>query len=139
MALADGEYTIEVTLTGGSGRAYVKSPTNLTVKDGGMTARIEWSSSHYDYMKVGEREYTPVNTEGNSAFLIEVDALDSDIPVKAETVAMSSPHMIDYTLRFDSSTAKPVGGVSYTLLFSLIGAAALIAGGAALLRRRGSR
>ena len=119
MALADGEYTIEVTLTGGSGRAYVKSPTNL--------------------MKVGEREYTPVNTEGNSAFLIEVDALDSDIPVKAETVAMSRPHMIDYTLRFDSSTAKPVGGVSYTLLFSLIGAAALIAGGAALLRRRGSR
>ena len=47
-ALADGKYEIEVTLSGGSGRATVDSPCELTVSGGQMTARIEWSSPSYD-------------------------------------------------------------------------------------------
>ena len=49
----DGEYTIEITMKGGSGRASITSPAVLTVKDGRAYARIQWSSSHYDYMIVG--------------------------------------------------------------------------------------
>ena len=41
---ADGNYTCEVTLEGGSGRATVDSPAALTVADGKMTATIVWSS-----------------------------------------------------------------------------------------------
>lgn len=136
MKLENGAYTIEVVLTGGSGRASVKSPTELTVDESGMKAVIEWSSSHYDYMRVGDRDYYPVNQEGNSSFLIDVDALDTEIPVSAETLAMSEPHMIDYTLRFDASTAKPAGAASYGWVCWVIGAAAVVAGAAALLRRR---
>ena len=136
MALANGDYTIEVSLSGGSGRATVKSPANLTVSDRGMKAEIEWSSPNYDYMKIGENEYYPLNSEGNSTFLIDVETLDTDIQISAETVAMSKPHIIDYTIRFDSSTAKPVNGVSYALILSIIGVSVLIAGAAAYVKRR---
>lgn len=105
LKLADGDYTCAVTLTGGSGRASVESPAVLTVKDGVITARIVWSSPHYEYMLLGETKYLPVNTEGNSAFEIPVD-LDTDIAVSALTTAMSEPHLIDYVLRFDGATLE---------------------------------
>lgn len=102
--IADGKYTCAVTLEGGSGRASVESPAALTVADGAMTALVVWSSPNYDYMLVDGEKYLPVNTEGNSAFEIPVAALDTALAVTADTVAMSTPHEIDYTLTFDSST-----------------------------------
>ena len=48
----DGEYSIQVDLEGGSGKASVTSPTLFTVKDGNGYAQIQWSSSNYDYMIV---------------------------------------------------------------------------------------
>lgn len=104
LGLADGTYTAEVKLSGGSGRASVSSPAEITVKDGKASAVIEWSSSNYDYMVVGEEKILPSNTEGNSVFEIPVTAFDSNMPVKADTTAMSTPHEIEYTLFFDSST-----------------------------------
>ena len=101
---ADGSYTCAVTLEGGSGRATVESPAALTVADGVMTATIVWSSPNYDYMLVDGEKYLPVNTEGNSTFEIPVAALDTALAVTADTVAMSTPHEIDYTLTFDSAT-----------------------------------
>lgn len=106
LELADGTYTAEVELAGGSGRASVESPAKLMVKEGQVTAEIVWSSSNYDYMLVGEEKYLPVNTEGNSAFDIPVAVFDWKIPVKADTTAMSEAHEIEYTLKFDSSSVK---------------------------------
>ena len=125
----DGEYSIEVSLQGGSGKATVASPAKLSVADGKIQAEIEWSSSHYDYMEVEGREYYPINKEGNSLFLIDVPELDTDIPIKAETLAMSEPHMIEYTLNFDSSTAKQNsdGGNFVLLIGTIVGVAAIAA------------
>ncbi len=103
-APADGSYTCAVTLEGGSGRATVESPAALTVADGTMTATIVWSSPNYDYMLIDGEKYQPTNTEGNSTFEIPVTALDTALAVTADTVAMSTPHEIDYTLTFDSAT-----------------------------------
>ena len=105
-APADGTYTCDVTLEGGSGRAAVDSPAALTVADGKMTATIVWSSPNYDYMIVDGEKYLPTNTEGNSAFEIPVAALDTALDVTADTVAMSTPHEIEYTLTFDSASLK---------------------------------
>lgn len=104
---ADGSYTCAVTLEGGSGRATVESPAALTVADGTMTAVIVWSSPNYDYMLIDGEKYLPTNTEGNSTFEIPVAALDTALAVTADTVAMSTPHEIDYTLTFDSATLTP--------------------------------
>mgnify|MGYP000833982055 FL=1 len=99
---ADGSYTCEVTLEGGSGRATVDSPAALTVADGKMTATIVWSSPNYDYMIVDGEKYLPTNTEGNSTFEIPVSALGIPLSVVADTVAMSTPHEIEYTLTFSA-------------------------------------
>lgn len=99
---ADGSYTCEVTLEGGSGRATVDSPAALTVADGKMTATIAWSSPNYDYMIVDGEKYLPTNTEGNSTFEIPVSALGVPLSVVADTVAMSTPHEIEYTLTFSA-------------------------------------
>ena len=101
----DGEYTAEVTMTGGSGRASVSSPAAVHVRNGRMTADIVWSSPNYEYMTVDGKRYDLVNKEGNSTFVIPI-VLDSDIAVSALTTAMSEPHLIDYTLRFDSASLK---------------------------------
>lgn len=105
--LADGTYTCEVTLQGGSGRASVDSPATILVKDGEVTADIIWSSPNYEYMLVDDVQYEPIQTEGNSEFQIPV-TLDEDVAVSALTVAMSQPHLIDYTLHFDSATVSEV-------------------------------
>ena len=102
----DGEYTAELSFEGGSGKAQILSPASLTVKDGAILARVQWSSSNYDYMIVDGEKYLPVNTEGNSEFEIPVAALDEPLAVIGDTVAMSKPHEIEYTLTFHSDTMK---------------------------------
>lgn len=104
LGLADGEYTVDVSLEGGSGRAKINSPARLTVSDGEAFAEIVWGSSNYDCMTVGGEKYYPQNTEGNSAFVIPVTGFDYKMPVSANTTAMSTPHEIEYTLYFDSAT-----------------------------------
>lgn len=106
LGLSDGEYTVDVTLSGGSGRASVQSPAKLTVSGGAASAEVVWSSSNYDYMRIGEEKFLPVNTEGNSAFVIPVSCFDREITVYADTIAMSEPHEIEYRLTFDSASVK---------------------------------
>lgn len=104
--LKDGEYLVCVTLSGGSGKASVASPARLTVSGGSCTAEIVFSSKNYDYVRIGEEKYLPVNTEGNSTFLIPVLLFDRPMAIIADTVAMSEPHEIAYTLRFASETLE---------------------------------
>ena len=103
--LEDGEYSIQVDLEGGSGKASVTSPTILTVEDGKAYAQIQWSSSNYDYMIVDGEKYLPTNEEGmNSVFEIPVLSMDEAMPVIADTTAMGAPHEIDYNLTFYSDS-----------------------------------
>ena len=104
--LADGSYTIELTMEGGSGRASIQSPTQITVADGAATAILEWSSPNYDYMLVNGEKYLPVNTEGNSVFEVPVEALDVPLTMIGDTVAMSTPHEVEYTVTFHSETLE---------------------------------
>lgn len=106
LKLEDGSYTVAVRLEGGSGRASVETPAALRIEDGKAFATIIWSSSNYDYMKVGGEKFDLVNTEGNSSFEIPVSAFDWKMPVIADTIAMSEPHEVEYTLVFDSTTIK---------------------------------
>lgn len=104
----EGQYWVDLNLSGGSGRTTVTSPAKVTLEGDQTTAQIEWSSPYYDYMLVDGVKYLPINTEGNSVFEIPV-TLDVDMALVADTTAMSTPHEIDYTLHFDSATLRPVG------------------------------
>ena len=105
-AVEDGSYTIKLTMEGGSGRASIQSPAQLAIADGAATAILEWSSPNYDYMLVNGEKYLPVNTEGNSVFEVPVKALDAPLTMIGDTVAMSTPHEVEYTVTFHSETLE---------------------------------
>lgn len=136
MQAEDGDYTMEVTLAGGSGKATVQSPAEIRVSDGTAVAVIEWSSPNYDYMIVNGQKYLPVNTEGNSVFEIPVLALDQEMEVVADTVAMSTPHEVEYTLTFHSDTLGRQQGMNWIAII-LAAAAVLIAAGAVCVWKKG--
>ena len=134
--LADGAYEIDVSLSGGSGKASVGSPARLIVKDGRAYARIQWSSPHYDYMLVGGEKYLPVGTEDGSVFEIPVAAFDEALPVVADTTAMSTPHEIEYALTFAAGTIRGENGAAFSAIWLLAAVLAAVVLLAALLRRR---
>ncbi len=105
--LADGTYNIDLDFEGGSGKASISSPAKVTISEGKAIATVEWSSPNYDYMIVDEQKYMPVNTDGNSVFEIPI-TLDAPMQVTGDTVAMSKPHEIEYTLTFHSDTAEEI-------------------------------
>ena len=113
--IPDGSYWIRVSMTGGSGRASISSPTGFYVKDGQATADIHWSSASYDYMKLdGVRYDAFTDAAGHSAMTIPVSALNTSIPVLADTTAMSKPYEIEYQLTFDGSALLPMADASMT-------------------------
>lgn len=126
--MTDGIYTVEITMTGGTGKAYINSPVQLTVSGGEMTARLEWSSPNYDLMIVDGKEFLPVSQTGGSVFEIPVCTLDEPLSVQAETVAMSEPHLIEYEIVFDKSTLPAENGLNIPLIIggSAVGAVVVI-------------
>lgn len=102
--LRDGTYTVDVTLKGGSGKASIQE-ARIELQGETVIASITWSSPYYDFMIVDGVRYEPVNTSGNSVFTFPA-VLDQEMAVSADTVAMSQPHLIEYTLFFDSGSLK---------------------------------
>ena len=121
--LKDGSYTISVKLAGGSGKASVKSPASMCVKDGIPLARIEWSSPNYDYMILNGEKILPLANEQNSVFELPVLVFDKAMSVFADTTAMSTPHEILYQLEFSLETAQRKG---FSLAALIILATALL-------------
>ena len=108
--MKDGEYSIEVNMTGGSGRASISSPTLFIVKNGEAYARLLWSSTYYDYMIVGGKKYKNETKDGgNSTFTIPISQMDIPIPVIADTTAMGDPVEIEYKLTFYKDTIGEKG------------------------------
>lgn len=97
------EYAVPIVLSGGSGKASVESPARLIKGDEGAELEIIFSSSYYDYIISDGVKYEPVNSEGNSAFIIPVEYGAESVDIIADTTAMSKPHEIAYTLELDYS------------------------------------
>lgn len=106
--LEDGSYAIDIIFEGGSGKAEILSPAFITVSGNAVIATLKWSSPYYDYMIVGDEKYLPVNKEGDSVFEIPVTVFDEAISVIGDTVAMSRPHEIEYSITFCSDTIEAV-------------------------------
>lgn len=100
LPLADGVYQYDVALEGGTGKSRILSPVTVTVADGNQLATLVWSSRNFDYMIVDGVKYLNENKSGNSTFTIPVGDLNEPLDVIADTVAMSTPHEIEYQLIF---------------------------------------
>ena len=132
--LEDGEYSIQVNLEGGSGKASVSSPTLMLVKNGRMYAELQWSSSNYDYMIVDGEKFQNESEEGrNSVFTIPVTALDDKMEVIADTLAMGAPHEIDYTLTFYEASIGSKGQLPQEAAKRVVAVAMVIIVGSGIL------
>lgn len=132
--LEDGEYSIQVDLEGGSGKASVSSPTLMLVKNGRMYAELQWSSSNYDYMIVDGEKFQNESEEGrNSVFSIPVTALDDKMEVIADTLAMGAPHEIDYTLTFYEASIGSKGQLPQEAAKRVVAVAMVIIVGGGIL------
>lgn len=99
--------TMEVTLAGGTGKVTIESPAQMMVDENGNNwVTLVWSSKKLEYMLVDGVQYNPINEPGECCVFQIPVVLDEDMAVSALTVAMSEPHLVDYTLHFDSATAK---------------------------------
>ena len=129
---SDGEYSIEVNMTGGSGRASISSPTLLTVRDGKAYATLIWSSTYYDYMILEEEYYLNLTEDGGpSRFEIPISAMDTPIPVIADTTAMGDPVEIHYELTFYEESIGEKGQIPQEAAKKvlMIAAAIIVLGG----------
>lgn len=131
---ADGTYSIELTMTGGSGKASVVSPTILTVENGQAYADITWSSSNYDYMIVDGEKFLNESEEGrNSVFTVPITVLDDKMKVIADTLAMGAPHEINYTLTFYEDSIGSKGQLPQEAAKRVVAVALIIIVGGGIL------
>ncbi|MCR5302490.1 MAG: ABC transporter substrate-binding protein [Lachnospiraceae bacterium] len=89
---------VDITLEGGSGKAYINSPVHVEEKDGISYATLVWSSSNYDYIIVDGIRYDNENPGGSSTFTIPVKTFSEPLDLIGDTVAMSTPHEIEYRI-----------------------------------------
>ena len=130
----DGEYSIQVDLEGGSGKASVSSPTLMLVKDGRMYAELQWSSSNYDYMIVDGEKFLNESEEGrNSVFTVPITVLDDKMEVIADTLAMGAPHEINYTLTFYEDSIGSKGQLPQEAAKRVVAVALIIIVGGGIL------
>ena len=132
--LTTGEYSIQVDLEGGSGKASVSSPTLMLVKDGRMYAELQWSSSNYDYMIVDGEKFLNESEEGrNSVFTVPITVLDDKMEVIADTLAMGAPHEINYTLTFYEDSIGSKGQLPQEAAKRVVAVALIIIVGGGIL------
>ena len=100
----DGSYNVNTTLTGSSHGSAIEA-TTLNVNGGAMTARITFSSKKLTWLMLNGKKYNNEGTTGttNSIFTIPVEVLDTNFTVTVETVAMSKPYTVEYTLNISSA------------------------------------
>ena len=113
------------TAEGGTGKVQITCP-EVTVADGAAQALIEFSSPHYDWVKVDGAQYDPENADKedreNSVFRIPV-RLDEKMTISGLTTAMSEPHEIEYTILVSltengAAETKTEGGAADTKIDS---------------------
>lgn len=92
------DYQIDIELQGGSGKASIQSPVSIHAENGTRIAELVWSSKNYDYMIVGGVRYENENPGGPSTFHVPVPNTTDPLEVIGDTVAMSTPHEIAYTI-----------------------------------------
>ena len=91
-----GAAALSFAFSGGTGRVTITCSGLAQDGDQAM-ATIVFSSSKYTYAEVAGVKYDNTNVGGDSTFVIPV-TLNGPTEIQAETIAMSSPHVVQYVL-----------------------------------------
>ncbi|MBO4266331.1 MAG: ABC transporter substrate-binding protein [Lachnospiraceae bacterium] len=102
-SVVDRTEMVNITFRGGSGKAHVESPVKVVTNNGTTYVTLVWSSKNYDYIIVDGNKYYNENEGGPSTFTIPVASLDEPLDFIGDTLAMSQPHEIEYTIIWNKS------------------------------------
>ena len=100
-SFADGIYSAKVFTEGGSGKAKIISPAEISVQNGEAKIHLVWNSKNYDYMIADGKKYLNETPGVASSFTIPLKNMEKELFVLAQTSAMSVPHEIEYKIRFE--------------------------------------
>ena len=90
-------------------------------------------------MVVDNRKYENESAkDANSHFTIPVLDLTKELTVRADTLAMGTPHEIEYTLIFDKASIKGKSGQTPLIIGAGMVIIALIVGAAVLRKKKGT-
>jgi len=105
LGLADGDYQVDVTLSG-AGKATLASPATIHVAGGQCTADIVFSTRKIDYVIVDGEKYEPTATDDGAAFTVPVAAFDVGLSIVADSTAISPAVEVAYTMTFDGGSVR---------------------------------
>lgn len=114
---ADGTYPVEFTFEGGTGKGGVEAVEAELAGGEVKTLVITMTSPNYDYCIYYGEQYINSSKEGNSVFTVPY--VEENFLLTADTVAMSQPHEIDYTVTLNMDSlwkAAEKGGASLPLI-----------------------
>ncbi|MBQ7703170.1 MAG: hypothetical protein IJT40_02225 [Firmicutes bacterium] len=116
--LEDGMYLVPFTFEGGTGKGGVES-IEASAEGGQITKLYVYMTSHnYDYCVYYGDQYINTAEEGNSCFILPY--VEEQFLLTADTVAMSQPHEIDYTVMLDLDSIEALtgqtGGFTYVMI-----------------------
>ena len=80
----------------------------VQVSDGKITAKLVFDSPNYTYVKYEGTQFDRTeeeSTENSSVFYVDL-VLDKELPIQAQTIAMSEPHEIEYQIYVSSEAAE---------------------------------
>ncbi len=107
LGIENGIYTMGVTLDGGWVGSEITTPARVRIKDGEMTALIEWDSIYYTSMTVaGKQIAEEEKRDGNSKFVIPVAKTDAPIDVSVIKTEFGQSMQTNCTLTFHSAEIK---------------------------------
>ena len=100
LGLADGDYSSEVTLTGGS--MAVRSPAAMRIENGDCTAELVFETRRIDYVIVDGQKYEPASTEDGAVFQIPVAAFGVGLSIAVDSTALNPPVEVPCTVTFSA-------------------------------------
>ena len=107
LGVENGIYTMGVTLEGAWVGSEITTPARVRIKDGEMTALIEWDSIYYTSMTVaGKQIAEEEKRDGNSKFVIPVAKTDAPIDVSVIKTEFGQSMQTNCTLTFHSAEIK---------------------------------
>ena len=105
-----GTELVDITFEGGSGKAHVISPVEVTHEGGKSYARLVFSSTKYDYVIADGVKYENETPGENSTFTVPVDSFDEPFDFIGDTLAMSTPHEIKYRIIWNGRATEDNAG-----------------------------
>ena len=80
--LGDGVYKVEAVLKNGTGEGKIESSMSMNISGGSAKVLIVWDTDRYEYLRLNEVEYLPLEKEDTSVFEVKLELLNQEMELE---------------------------------------------------------